>query len=224
METYAYRIMAPRHSRAVARARVCDIGTPERLAWLMAAIMAAALAFGAATPARSQSSSPAASAAPSTSEYVEQSALTYIFEVNSSRLALEKSQNSAIRDFAQQVVDEKTQAATKLSEAVKSGEAGVPVPVLLDARRQEEMKRLQSKSGVAFDEAYVRAQLQGHRNALDLQRAYAQSGDNPALQQLASQTSLVVQRQLAKLEVLAQQSFRSAHEPSSGNSGGIGAI
>lgn len=208
MKTYGYRIMAPRRSRAAVRVRVRAIETPEPLAWLIAAAIAAAVAFSTTIAARSQTPPAAAPAIPSAAEYVRQSALIDMFEVNSSRLALQKSQDPAIREFAQQIVNERGDAADTLSTAVKSGNVDVTVPHALDAPRQQRMDNLHAKSGIAFDQAYVQAQLQGHLNALDLQRAYAQSGDNPSLKELASQTAPAVQSHLAKLEVLAEQSFR----------------
>lgn len=202
MKTFGYRIVAPRRPRAGARAQVRSTSMPDWLVWLTAAVMAAGLLLASATVARSQ---PAAT--PSTSEYVQQSALTSIFVANASRLALQKSQDPEIRDFAQQVVNDRGKTAAELGDAVKSGKAGVRVPASLDARREQDLNVLEAKSGAAFDQAYLQALLQGHRNALDLQRAYAQSGDNDALKRLAGEITPVVQRHLSRLELLVQRSF-----------------
>lgn len=206
MKTFGYRIPAPRRPRAGARAQLRSTSIPDWLLWLTAAMMMAiGLILVGATTARSQSA--AVSAAPSTSEYVQQSALTDIFAVNASRLALQKTQDPEIRDFAQQMINDRGEAPAELGDAVKSGKAGVRVPASLDARREQDLNALEAKSGAAFDHAYLQTLLQGHRNALDLQRAYAQSGDNDALKRLAGEITPVVQRHLSRLELLMQLSF-----------------
>ncbi len=221
MKTYSYRIEAPRRARAIAAVQRRGIGSRDGLHWLIAGVLAAALAL-ATTSARSQTQQAAATAGPTASEYVQQSAQADLFEVNSSRLALKKSQDPALRDFAQQTMSDHSRSSDQLKQALKAGHVSANIPSTLDARHQQDLKSLDSKSGAQFDQAYLQDQMQGDRNALDLQRAYAQSGDNPALKQLAGQTAPLVQRHLAKLEVLAQQSFRRPHVPGSGNSGGLG--
>jgi putative membrane protein len=189
-----------------------DMGSSSRvrLRWPVAGLTA--VAFVLSMPAsRGQPPQQALVApAPSTAEYLQQSALNDLFEVTASRLAVERSQTPGVRDFAQQTMSDHDDWSANLKHALKAGSVMLTVPTSLDVQHQENLKDLEAKSGEQFDQAYVKEQIQGHREALDLQRAYAQAGDNAALKQFAGQATPIVESQLAKLEVLAQETFRGA--------------
>jgi putative membrane protein len=189
-----------------------DIGDGSRLRprlrWPLVGLTAVALVLS--LPAsRAQTPQQALVApAPSTAEFVRQSALNDLFEVTASRMAIERSQTPGVRDFAQQTMSDHDEWSANLKHALKAGSVMLTVPTSLDVPHQESLKDLEAKSGEQFDQAYVKEQIQGHREALDLQRAYAQAGDNAALKQFAGQAAPIVESHLAKLEVLAQETFR----------------
>ena len=58
----------------------------------------------------------------------------------------------------------------------------------LDRQHQALLEQLQGAQGAEFDRAFARQQVQSHQAAVDLFRAYAQSGDDARLKQWASQT------------------------------------
>src|SRR5437763_80277 len=117
----------------------------------------------------------------SATEYVQKSAISDEFEIESSKLALQKAQDPAIKSFAQEMVDDHTAATNKLKEAAKTAKINIAARQKLDRQHQDTLAALRSKSGPQFDQAYMRAQLLGHREALNLQKAYGESGDNPTL-------------------------------------------
>ncbi len=211
MRKQAYRRAAPLGARAVAVAKARTATGDHGLVWLIAGLVALILSL-AAGPAHSQVRL-AAAPGPSTTEYVRQSALTDLFEITSSRVALEKSQNPEVRDFAQQMMSDHGRSTVELKHALTAGNVVVTVPTSLDPQHEQDLQALQRTPANRFDQAYLQSQIQGHRNALDMQRAYAQAGDNTALKRYAGQATPVVQSHLAKLEVLAQNSFRRPHVP-----------
>ena len=144
--------------------------------------------------------------APTTAAYVRQSALTDLFAIDASRLALQRSQSPKVRDFARQTLGDHSRSAARLKRAV-SAHVGLSLPTRLDPGRRDELARLTAATDEAFDVAYLRGELQGGRDALDLHRAYAQSGDDPALRRVARQAAPIVQRHLATLELLAQEAL-----------------
>lgn len=177
------------------RARISLVGL-----FVLGTIAAAALAVG-APAARGQTITPAAAA------YVQQSAQNDLFAIDAGRLALQRSQNPKVRAFARQMVSDHSQSTARLKTALTAADAKLTLPTALDADRQVDLARLKIASGDAFDLAYLRGEIQRSRNALDLQRAYAQSGDNAVLRRVASQAAPVVQRHLVTLETLAQESL-----------------
>ena len=209
MRKQPYRTVAPQRPRAVASARARSATGDGNLMWPIAALVALALAFatGAAHGQVRPGAASGLSTTPGTTEYVQQSAMTDLFEITASRMALEKSQNSEVRDFARQMVSDHGRSTAELRQALKDGKVMMTVPASLDRQHEQDLQALRQTPADRFDQAYLQSQLQGHRNALDMQRAYAQSGDNSALKRYAGQATPVVQRHLARLEVLALTSF-----------------
>ncbi|HEX9466376.1 MAG TPA: DUF4142 domain-containing protein [Alphaproteobacteria bacterium] len=228
MKHLAFRNEAPRRAQVATASRSMP-GGPDGLIWLALGVglTAAGVLIGslAAVAQDAGGNRPAnvASVPVSTQEYVQKSAVTDQFEVQAGELAAQKSQNPAVREFGRHMVEDHSQASARLKTALNSGHVKATVPNGLDSKHQELLQELRKESGDQFDQTYFQAQLQGHRDALDLQRAYSQAGDNDALRQYAAEATPMVQEHLAKLEVLAQDHFHRPNVLGSGSSGGAGA-
>jgi len=220
MAQRAFRTMTPRRSPSAARVirTARRISMSDGLIWLALAVGLGALGvlyiYGAAPAAAEEESRSVATVPLSTAEYVRKSAISDIFEMNAGNLAAEKSADPAIREFGRAMVDEHARSSNDLKMTLQQANVKASVPTTLDREHQELLKELQFQSGDQFDRTFLQAQLKGHRDALDLQRAYSQSGDNEALRKIAAEKTPVVEEHLAKLEVLAQNSF---HSPNGGN-------
>ncbi len=131
-------------------------------------------------------------------DFVKKAAMSDKFEIESSQLALEKSKNSNVKGFAQQMIEDHTASSNALKSALGSSEVD---PALtdapLDAKHQAILHRLTTSSGKAFDTAYVAGQRDGHGEAVKLFRAYARKGDDAFLKSFA-QTTLPVLEQHKK--------------------------
>ena len=95
----------------------------------------------------------------SKADFVNQAAMSGMFEVQSSELALNKSQDVRIRDFAQHMVQDHTQASEKLKAAAQ----GTSVPTNLDQEHAAMLQQLQQASGNDFTRNYTQMQFAGHR-------------------------------------------------------------
>ena len=93
------------------------------------------------------------------------------FSLQTSQLALQRSRNSQIRNFAQLEANE--QAAVAAALGVQPG--SVPP----SQEEAEMLQQLASLSGRQFDRMYVTGQIQGHQQLLELNSANAQSGGDP---------------------------------------------
>jgi putative membrane protein len=148
-----------------------------------------------ATTALSQSSSsypssadqiqPAAVTDPQ--EFTTKAAASGDFEIQSSQLALNKSQNADIKAFAQMMVDDHTKAAQELAAAA-AAQGGVTLPSAPDAAAATKLQQLQAASDADFDKLYVQMQTEGHVDAVALFSGYAQNGPAGALKDFASKT------------------------------------
>jgi len=145
--------------------------------------LAASVAF-AADPA-STASAPARSMA-SADAFLKQTAVGNQFEIDSSKLALSKSNSTDVKAFATQMVSDHGAAATKFKKAVSDAKLKEPSSSL-DDKHDNLMKVLRAKNGPDFDRAYVDAQKQGHVETVALFESYAKDGDNPRLKQFAQE-------------------------------------
>ena len=96
-------------------------------------------------------------------------------EVGLAKLALKKSSNNDVKQFAQKMEQDHEQANDQLSSIAKS--KGIEVPQKLDAKHDAMMKSLGAKSGKAFDQAYAQHMAKDHSKAVALFQGAAQSSD-----------------------------------------------
>lgn len=133
--------------------------------------------------------------------YVMAAGMSDLYEINSSQIALEKSQNAGVRKFAQMMIDhhQKTTAATM--KAAKA--AGLtPMPPALDAGATASINELQTASAADFDRLYIGQQGPAHQAALDLHQSYASGGDKAPLRASARAAVPIVKQHIAMLAKL----------------------
>ena len=85
--------------------------------------------------------------------FVEKAAQSNLRTLELSKLALEKSQNKKLKNFAQSAVKNSSDSMTKLKEVASNFR--LDVPQKLDANHQQMVSELQQLSGQKFDEAYA---------------------------------------------------------------------
>lgn len=153
---------------------------------LQAAIMAASLTF--AFPAFS---------AEKAQGFVDAAAVGGLFEVESSELALKMAKADDVESFAQTMInDHKRANATLEGLATKEG---FKVPKTLDKKHEAKIQTLKN-AGAQFDPPYVKAQLEGHQDTVQLFETYASSGDNAALRAFAAETLPKLKEHLKTIE------------------------
>lgn len=120
-------------------------------------------------------------------DFATRATVSNTFEIESSRLALQKSQKAEVKAFAQQMITDHTKAGTEMQAALAADQITAP-PAALDAPHQQKLQKLQGASGAAFDDAYVAEQKLAHDEAVTLFSTYAQGGEPGALKTFAAKT------------------------------------
>jgi putative membrane protein len=116
-------------------------------------------------------------------------------EVAAGRLALDKSDDAAVRAYARKMIRDHTAAQKKLAAIAKATDTTLPKqPTKL---QRAEAARLGRLSGNAFDSAYLRRQVSDHRKALATMLLELDTGTVAALRNYASATAPVVRMHLA---------------------------
>lgn len=152
----------------------------------------AALAAGLAIPAVARAQSPASSdAKPMLSDletsYIKQTMTAGSASLATSRIALKRAQDTDVMEFAKFEADEQNTIASILKSmtqpATLSGEVTPPsdaeVEASLDAKGKDALMKVRDAKNDAFDRDYVRSQIAGHRELLEIQDNYLKSGRNP---------------------------------------------
>ena len=142
--------------------------------YLLAGLASAAL-IGFAMPAVS---------ADSPQDFVTKAANGGMFEVESSKLAVEEG-GKDVQGFAQKMITDHGTANAKLQEIAK--EQKLSIPAELDAKHKADLDALKGPSET-FDASYVKMQRDAHSDAVALFESYAKEGDNAALKTFAQET------------------------------------
>ncbi|ACB83287.1 MULTISPECIES: DUF4142 domain-containing protein [Methylorubrum] len=125
--------------------------------------------------------------APSSQDFVTQAVISDMFENQSSKLALEKSDEKT-KAFAQKMIDDHKKTSDELKSVVQTGDMKLTLPTELDSSHQSKLDKLKSLSGEDFTKQYHDDQVTAHKNATDLYKRYAEGGDNAALKAFAIKT------------------------------------
>jgi putative membrane protein len=107
--------------------------------------------------------------------FVKNAAVDGMAEVELGKLALSKSQDEAIRNFAQRMVTDHGKANQELKTIAKR--KNIDVPTSLDSKHQSLVQSLNAKSGAAFDAAYAEHMQADHSKAIALFEGASKSSD-----------------------------------------------
>ncbi len=122
-----------------------------------------------------------------TRSFIEDASAAGMFEIESSKIALEKSSDDKIKGFAQQMVDDHTKAGDSLKATVSDTQK-----TYLSSKETEkqvkEIEKLNKIDAKDFDKAYVKAQVKAHDEAVDLFKKYSEKGDDAKLKDFAATT------------------------------------
>ncbi len=139
-----------------------------------------------------------AASSPADQTYVQNAAASDMFEIESSRLALDKATVPALKTYAQMMIDEHTKSTNELKPAAQT--AGIPVPAALPADKQAKIDALRGLSGAEFDRQYLADQRSGHQETLAKVNSYLAAAPAGPLKDHASRVTGVVQKHLNSLE------------------------
>lgn len=144
-------------------------------------------------------------------EFARMAAISDMFEIQSSQMAEQRSQNPQVKQFAQRMVTDHTKTTNEMKQLMQQAGSGplhnMQMPSGLDQKHQALLTQLQQAQGPQFDQMYIQQQVQAHQMAVDMFQNYARSGDNAQLKQFASQTLPALQQHLQMAQEL-QRSMR----------------
>ena len=145
---------------------------------------------------------PAMAAASSADEsFYKDAAEGGLAEVSAGKLAENKGGSPVVKDFGGMMVKDHSTADAKLWKI--AGAAGVKLPTTPSVEQVAAGERLKLLSGDSFDKAYIKNQIDAHRDTVALLKKEIASGHDAAAKQFATETLPTVQGHLEKIMKIA---------------------
>lgn len=182
--------------------------TRARLPMLLAASV---IALGLAACGGSESASTGAPAETAASEaapvvdqatvaFVEKASLSSMFEIEASKIALERSKVQAVKDFAQMLVDAHTTSLAELTSL--SSSAMVTPPTVLDTGFSAQLDALRNAKVEDFDDIFIDQQTEAHENSASTLKAFSETGSDAGLRAFAAKMLPAVETHLETVRAL----------------------
>jgi putative membrane protein len=135
-------------------------------------------------------------------DFVTRATIANKFEIESSQIALKKSETSAVRHFAQRVLDDHTKAGNKLEDIIISSGSQIQSEIEMDYKHKTLLEKLNNASDREFDAQYLAFQKAAHDESVTLFEDYSKSGENEGLKEFASDTLPILNKHLDDAEQL----------------------
>ena len=90
-----------------------------------------------------------------TKGFVTAAATSDMYEITAGKIALQRAQSPAVKEFAQKMVDAHTETTAKLKSILASNNIDVVPPVHVDYRRQGMLDDLRGAKAQDFDHRYI---------------------------------------------------------------------
>jgi putative membrane protein len=150
--------------------------------------------------------------------FVREAAIGGMAEVELGQLAAGKAASDAVKQFAQRMVTDHSDANAELKTLAQS--KGLTLPTELDAKHKQARDTLAALSGAAFDRAYMDQMRKDHHQAVSDFRQQSSSGSDPEVKGWAAKTLPTLQEHMQ----LADRTNAGAETtgPQNGTSGGTG--
>jgi putative membrane protein len=153
-------------------------------------------------------------------DFVTKAAMSGMKEVQLSQIAAQSASNDAVRQFAQRMVTDHTQANQQLMQLASS--KGVTLPATADQKVSSSAAKLQGLSGEAFDKQYLKETgVSEHEKDVRLYERQASSGSDPDLRAFATAQLPTLRQHLEMARSLSAGSTQGGSGQNS-NSGAMG--
>jgi len=135
----------------------------------------------------------------SNASFVDDASAKGVAEIQTSQLALQKSQSTDVKTFAQMMIDDHTAANQQLSAIAQK----LNLKVATDAQLMNKAKKmvLQYRDD-SFDKAYAANQVKAHQDTIKLFQDEIKTSTAPALKQFAEHTLPKLQAHLEAAQKL----------------------
>jgi putative membrane protein len=133
--------------------------------------------------------------APKTEDFVTEAAASDMFEIESSKLAVERA-DGPTKAFAQQMITDHQKTSEELKALVSGGRVKAALPTEMASSQRDMLDKLKGLKGDDFVKQYHSDQENAHEDAVDLFKRYGDGGDNADLKAWAANTRPALEHHL----------------------------
>lgn len=123
-------------------------------------------------------------------------------QIEMGKLALQKSDDAQVKQFAQRMVDDHGKMQDQLKPVAE--QMGVAVPAGPSKSQVKSIDKMKTLTGEAFDHAYINDMVKDHKHDDSAYKQAAESAQNPDLKQVAAEAHPIIQSHLEQAEQIAQ--------------------
>ena len=128
-------------------------------------------------------------------------------EVAQGELAQQKGQSTDVKGFGQKMVQDHSAANDQLGALART--KGIDLPTSPSVGQKAMLEKLKLLSGDRFDESYIEAMVQDHKDDIAAFAKEAQNGQDPEARQFAQSTLPTLKMHLSMIQSIAAK----AHLP-----------
>jgi putative membrane protein len=133
----------------------------------------------------------------SDAQFATKAAVGGMAEVELGKLALTKTTDPKVKEFANMMVQDHGKANEELIAIAKT--KNITLPTIVDDEHKKKMEDLQKLSGADFDKQYAIAMVDGHESTLKLMQGESKEGKDAELKAFATKTAPIVQTHLTMI-------------------------
>jgi putative membrane protein len=154
-----------------------------------------------ASPGKQINKSPADSLSAADRAFITSAAEANLAEIETAKMIEQKSKDPGVRDFAQRMVTDHTQASQNLATVAETTGISLPAsPSAGDRTREDQLKKL---SGAKLSKTYLRDELAGHKQVISAFESEIEHGQDEAAKNYAAQTLPTLQDHIRIAEDVA---------------------
>ena len=144
-------------------------------------------------------------ATPAEQDFMMKATQAHLSDMDMARLAMQKSENSDVRDFANMIQRDHTNAVEDLTDLMK--DKNVSQPSTLTPEAKLDIEKMTGLSGAEFDREFVNMMVSDHQKAVEMFRDIASIAQNPDIKKYAEDLLPKLEMHLEKAQKLQSKLF-----------------
>lgn len=133
--------------------------------------------------------------------FISSAAEANLAEIDIAKVVGQRSTDPAVKDFANRMVTDHTQASQRLATVAEM--SGVKLPTEASATLRNQKSEMEKLSGAQLNQAYLRDELQGHKETISAFESEIEHGQNREARNYAEQTLPTLQDHIRIAEDVA---------------------